>query len=251
MTSSVRQYVVDLDAPAKQRWVHVVRDYKAEFMAVQAQILEEAEELVGKHALKVEALLRGFLAAAAKTRVVFYGDELQGIADETGMSLGHLVLVQLLYECATCCTSIVLDGDADTPPLLVRTMDWYGDYLRPLTIEVAFQRAKRTVFTATTWAGYVGVLTGMRHNAFGVSVNFRATADGSFWNNIKKALGRAWPNGFLVREVLDDDAATYDAAVAYLADSALIAPCYFTVVGTRAGQGAIITRNINGDEHRL
>ena len=45
--------------------------------------------------------------------------------------------------------------------------------LRNLTIEVDFQTKGQTVFTATTYAGYVGVLTGMRPGAFSISLDQR------------------------------------------------------------------------------
>jgi N-acylethanolamine-hydrolysing acid amidase len=45
--------------------------------------------------------------------------------------------------------------------------------LRNLTIEVDFQSKGQTVFTATTYAGYVGVLTGMRPGAFSISLDQR------------------------------------------------------------------------------
>ena len=41
-------------------------------------------------------------------------------------------------------------------------MDWELDLLKPLTIEVDFQKAGKTAYVATTWAGYVGVFTGLR-----------------------------------------------------------------------------------------
>ena len=51
-----------------------------------------------------------------------------------------------------------------------------------------FQRKGQSVLKATTWIGYVGILTGMRTgNGYSVSVNYRRT-DGTFHNNLKTAL---------------------------------------------------------------
>ena len=36
---------------------------------------------------------------------------------------------------------------------------------------------------------------------FSVSVNFRVSGD-SLWENMKRAVGGSWPNGFLVRQML-------------------------------------------------
>lgn len=59
-----------------------------------------------------------------------------------------------------------------------RTMDWESDFLTRMTVELDFQLGGKTVALATTWAGFVGVLTGMRPGAFSVSVNFRVKGDG-------------------------------------------------------------------------
>lgn len=94
-------------------------------------------------------------------------------------------------------------------------MDWGMEWLRPLTIEVDFRRGGETQYVATTWVGYVGILTGMffsmkrnmrskscllgmRPYGYSVSVNFRVTS-GAYWKNIKKAILRAWPIGICLR----------------------------------------------------
>jgi hypothetical protein len=77
--------------------------------------------------------------------------------------LGQLVLLQLVYEASAACTSIVVPQDptqGDSIPQHIRTMDWGMEFLRPLTIEVEFTKGGRTLYVATTWVGYVGVLTG-------------------------------------------------------------------------------------------
>ena len=116
------------------------------------------------------------------------------------------------------------------------------DFLKPYTIQLNFTRKGKTLFKASSWAGYLGVLTGMRVGAFSVSINFRRTEDGHFGKNIVKSITRGWPVSFLVRETLQD-CETYSHAVTILKNSKLIAPVYITVAGTKPGQGTIITRN--------
>jgi N-acylethanolamine-hydrolysing acid amidase len=96
-------------------------------------------------------------------------------------------------------------------------MDWDLPQLRDLTIEVKFfrnlnsfkkldfQKGGKTLFLASSWAGYVGVLTGVRPNSYSVSINFRRTEKGNLWQNIKQSLKGGWPTGFLVRVVLEED----------------------------------------------
>jgi hypothetical protein len=112
------------------------------------------------------------------------------VCTAAGLPLGQLVLLQLVYEASAACTSIIVPQDpakvscpiAPHPrldstlivhvrvcvcsrgqasaPQHIRTMDWGMEFLRPLTIEVDFVKGGRTQYLATTWVGYVGVLTG-------------------------------------------------------------------------------------------
>lgn len=163
------------------------------------------------------------------------------------MDLGRLVLLQHIYEASACCTSIVFD-DADVP-IHVRCMDWEMDVLKPLTIEIDCRKNGETVFLASTWAGYLGAFTGMRPGQWSCSLNFRVTSEGSFWKNLKSAMKGSWPSGFLIRHLLETET-TYDGAVQSLSNTALVAPCYFTVCGIAPGEGALITRSATAEHNR-
>lgn len=52
---------------------------------------------------------------------------------------------------------------------------------------------------ATTYAGYVGVITGTKHGAFSVSGDQRNK--GKIWQNLLSALEDSWPTFFLQRTV--------------------------------------------------
>jgi hypothetical protein len=57
-------------------------------------------------------------------------------------------------------------------------------------LDVDFQKQGQTIYKATTWIGYVGILTGMRvQDGYSVSVNFRHTR-GALTTNLKTALAR-------------------------------------------------------------
>ncbi len=88
-----------------------------------------------------------------------------------------------------------------------------------------------------------------------MSINYRRspeadTARGMLMGRIKnlcEGLKSAWPVSFLVREVLDR-CETYDAAVATLRGSDLMAPTFITIAGMAAGEGIVLTRNRSGRE---
>jgi hypothetical protein len=163
--------VVDLDAPPGDRWNHVVAAYKDQLPAVVAM----ADDILGTG--MGATIATSAFATAANVGWVYYSEELAGIAKATGIPLGRVVLLQIAYEAFAACTSIVVDGP-DGHPLHIRTMDWEMPELQPLTIEVDFIKGGVLVHRATTWAGYVGVLTGVRVQGFSVSVNYRRSLEG-------------------------------------------------------------------------
>jgi hypothetical protein len=58
-------------------------------------------------------------------------------------------------------------------------MDWDGNILRKLTIDVKFERivnGKDNSVQITTWVGMVGALTGM-NNDKSISLNFRKSLE--------------------------------------------------------------------------
>eukprot|EP00949_MAST-11_sp_MAST-11-sp1_P003083 g3083.t1 len=234
-------YVVDLDAPAGDRWETIVKDF-AEHLPSVAKL---AEDILGDGV--ISSLTTGVFAMATRLGRVYFAEELEGIANATGLPLGRVVLLQIAYEAFAACTSIVVDGQ-DGHPLHMRTMDWEMPELQQLTIQVDFVSGGQTVFRATTWAGYVGVLTGMRPQGYSVSVNYRRTelgasdGVGGIFRNMQRGAAGHWPVSFLVREVLETENSFHSACDAFRM-SELMAPVYLTIAGVRPGEGLVLARD--------
>eukprot|EP00753_Platysulcus_tardus_P010836 PLAT3099.1.p1 GENE.PLAT3099.1~~PLAT3099.1.p1 ORF type:complete len:574 (-),score=160.51 PLAT3099.1:77-1798(-) len=243
--SDVPRFIIDLDDEPEERWTEVVEAFKDQ-LQVAAELVSE---LVGTG--WVARMATGFMSRLVKWGAVMFHRELSGIAALADVPVGKLALLQIAYEAFAFCTSVVVDGP-DGFPLHIRTMDWDMEELKALTIEVEFRQRDRPLFTATSWAGYVGVLTGMRHGAYALSINYRRTGRDplkGLLTNLWRGAKADWPTGFLNRVVLEEDA-TYDAAVASLAASSLMAPVYIIVSGTRAGEGVVLSRNRSDEDQR-
>eukprot|EP01084_Bolivina_argentea_P050265 92419_1 len=250
--SAIPRYHVNLDAPANKRWEEVINDYKDHFQQIEKIINDLISTELGKTGTFLKSLISSTMSTLTKCGAVYYKDELSAIANQSKMSLGLLVVMQLIYESSAHCTSIICN-DEKGKPIHIRTMDWEMEFLRPMTIEVEFYRNNKPIAICTTWAGYVGILTGLRYgiNGFSVAVNFRVTGDG-LWQNIKKAMSGSWPIGFLVRETLTQESdINYQKAKSILQKSALIAPVYFTMSGYNKNDGCLITRNRENDTKLL
>jgi hypothetical protein len=178
------------------------------------------------------------------------GQEIQGCASQLGVDYGWVALLNLGYEVSDACTSIV----AQTPDgkiLHARNMDfWDGmgftDSLKDMAFIVDFQKGGNTVFQATSFAGYVGVLSGMKPNAFSVTIDTRFYPDG-LWEMFYEVIAaieerNASLVSFLSRNVFMNEN-DFEAAIKNLSDDELIADVYYIIAGVSAGQGAVISRN--------
>lgn len=270
----VRRFVVSLDRPPHERWREVAREFAPRLSGEVESYLESviAEVALGQGVRpgELRERVRQSLARHRRHRTVppsrvarpgggsgaagrvlpgtfegglFYDRaELEAFAREAGVGAEDLALLQLAYEAAARCTSVVASTAGGTI-VHGRTLDWDAPFLRAMTIEVEFRRGGETVHVASTWAGYLGVLTGLRPNGFSVSVNWRRSAVGLLENFHHLGSG-VWAAGCLVRHVLEADAAfpRYADAVRALASFPLAAPAYIVVAGTGPSEGVVLTR---------
>lgn len=239
-------FTVSLDEPLSTRWSKVIAHFQEHLQSVMSIIDHFISQLPG--GTTVGSLLDSILASSVVSQRVLYIEEITAIAQQADLPVGKLIAMQLIYEACANCTSMIVPSSFDTIPeetlyRHIRSMDWEMAFLKPLTLEASFVLEGKELFRCTTWAGYVGVLTGLarRDNSFSIAVNFRAIGSGSFFTNLRHALKDSWPIGFLVRAALTE-ASGYAAAVSWLRGSKLIAPTYFTVCGSEPGQGCLITR---------
>uniref|UniRef100_A0A3P8RTR5 Acid ceramidase n=1 Tax=Amphiprion percula TaxID=161767 RepID=A0A3P8RTR5_AMPPE len=223
---AVGWYTVDLDLPPNKRWTALITDKKTD-------------------PLMVETLPSPF------------NDEIKGIADISGIHLGEVVLFNIFYEVFTVCTSVVAEDDKgnvfhgrnlDFGLFLgwdVKNKSWsISEKLKPLVVNLDFKRNNQTVFKSTNFAGYVGMLTGIKPHIFSLTMNERFSLDGGYIGILEWILGQRdgmWMS-FLTRSVLEN-ANSYEEAKHRLAETKMLAPAYFILGGNRTGQGCIITRS--------
>lgn len=218
------KYTVNLDEPASKRWIPIVKKYKQEIKTVVDKVCSQFPLIISPF---VDMAIRGLIG----TGTFMYEDEILSIAKTLGITPSLAILLQLIYEATACCTTIVHivpSGVQSQLLQLIRTMDWPLLELKAITIEVTFIKDSLPLFKSTTWAGYVGVLTGMG-SKYAISVNFRRSS-GNLIHNVRRAISGNWPIGYLVRDILESDC-SYKRAVKQLRNTELVAPTYFTICG--------------------
>ncbi|KAL2077415.1 hypothetical protein ACEWY4_026919 [Coilia grayii] len=251
---NVPWYAISLDEDPVHRWDTVVKDRKYELVAMIQVIKELANSLVPSG--KLVALVDNVLPLMLDTLPYPFNKEILGISLASGVPVGEMILFNIFYEVFSVCTSVVAE-DANGNLYHGRNLDFgllmgwnhknhswtLTEKLKPLTVNIDFKRNNITVFKSTNFAGYVGILTGIRPNLFTLTMNERFNIDGGYVGILEWIIGKRdgmWM-GFLTRTVLEN-ATSYEDAKKQLSLTKLLAPAYFILGGNQTGQGCVITR---------
>ena len=247
-----KRYTINLDLPPEQRWVQIAKDHEANL----AKLLQAVRSALPS---EVVALVKTFGEDIDKYLPYPYGPEIVGIANNMkDFTVSDVVLGNILYEVTAygrkedmsgvkngvkMCTSIVAQSSNGTI-YHGRNLDYsFPDLLRDLTITVDFKQNGKTVYTGTTFAGLVGLMTGQKPHAYTISLDERD--EGFWWMNALEALmaGTHGISSFHLRDAIADKEMDFEKVVEYLAEKRFIAPCYIIIGGVRPGEGVVITRD--------
>jgi len=99
--------------------------------------------------------------------------EMKGIASIAGLPLHLVIAFNTFLDMMMGCTSGTAPLGQTGEILHFRTLDWDMEELRPLVIQVEFIRGGSIAARAVTYAGYTGILTGVRPD-LSISLNYRA-----------------------------------------------------------------------------
>nr|POE87313.1 acid ceramidase [Quercus suber] len=181
------RFIINLALPPEQRYMAMCAALRTE-MAGLAGLFDE---VVAPWAPRGWArgvsrvLLRGGLASTEETR------ELRGISGATGVEMDLLVCFNVLLDLFMGCSSggaAVAEeeekGERGWKMVHFRTLDWGMPALRRVVVRLDYvlEHGGPVVASSITYAGFVGVLTGVR-KGLSLSLNFRA---------VRKDKGRLW-----------------------------------------------------------
>ncbi len=243
---------IDLDQPPEERWEAVTTKYKSKIVEIIKTIKKRVPEPVLKtFSLITPETIHKYVSSESK-----YGEdigkEMVGIAKILGHSVADIVMINTFYELndmtseeeAKACTSIVADA-ADGTIIHGRNLDYaLQPYLKNMVITVDFKKDGKTSFTGSTFAGYVGLLTGQKDKQYTISLNERYESRGTNLNWIK-ALDKTV--AFTIRAMLSEDGINYEEAVKFMKGMKFVAPCYIIIGGTTTGQGTVLTKGRTKD----
>lgn len=215
-----------------------------------AAILQAARRQYGAVGLGLgDALSRRWIARNATPLAA----EVAAVAASIGAPGAHLLNLSFEWGC-TC-------GVMEHPtPTLLRVLDWGSLDGLGETLCVIRQSGPAGEWLNIGWPGLVGAITGFAPGRFAIAINqppLPLTRPGAaarrrgWWHAAMLAdwaasrpatwRSRAMPPAHLLR-IACDTAPDYAAALALLRDTPLAAAVTFTIVGTRAGEAAVVER---------
>ncbi|XP_031549025.1 acid ceramidase-like [Actinia tenebrosa] len=186
-----------------------------------------------------------------------YKEEIIGLSKASGIPIGEVLLYNIFYEIFTVCTSIVAQ-DKQGKLYHARNLDFglflgwdnktdtwsLSEVLRPLVVQLDYRRGGKTLYKTVTFAGYVGVITGLKPGVLTLTLNERFNINGGYIGMIEWILGKRsakWTS-FITRDVLEQ-ASSYAEAHDMLANTEVLAPVYYILGGNQSGQGVVLTRD--------
>ena len=232
-------YTINLDLPPERRWIELAR-YKAQGIKELIDVIKGlVKGFAGGILIRIiDKELPKLMGGLPETAVA----EMTGISQAANIPLGEIFLYNLFYEFDALCTSIIAE-DKHGEVFHGRNLDFglllgwdfkndtwlLTEKLRPLIYNGVFVKDNQTVFKAVNFAGYIGVITGMKPYKYSLTVNERFTLKGSgIAGAIKWILGTrtgSWM-GFLTRQIFET-VDTFDEAKNILSTKELIGPIYF------------------------
>jgi acid ceramidase len=246
---------INLDLAPEQRWVALSRQYAPEIHALMGII----KKTFGKYAPMVYALVDRDFDNVWKKMPEPYKSEIRGVAEGSKLTLGEATLYSAFYSVFTACTSIVAQDDSEQI-YHARNLDfgifplWNGTdddwemtvLLKPLLIDLDFQRGGQTVFRSAGLVGFVGILSAMRPDGYAVTIDdlFDMDFDSGLINWFHNPDDGAKFVTLFLRDLFES-VDNYDDALAQLQSQTLVSPVYFIVSGAKPGQGAVVSREKN------
>ncbi|KAK4889177.1 hypothetical protein LTR27_012012 [Elasticomyces elasticus] len=184
-----QRFTVDLSLQPEQRYAEVCSALKSELVGLTGLFDEVMGDIIPWLPLRWAHLLCWLFLRGVHNKVE--NAEIKGISKATGVPLYLIVCFNVLLDLLMGCSSggaTVGSGDGGQKMLHFRTLDWDMPALRRIVVMLDFvtESGGPVVASSITYAGFVGVLTGVRKD-LSLSLNFRPCRNdnGKFWSDVK------------------------------------------------------------------
>lgn len=208
-------YRIDISSP--ECWNTLVTDYKDRIMIV----LHKIRPFYEQYLAGANLAMSGYQLFGGR---ILYKKEIDQIATLLNITFVECLLFQLTYEAFSACTSAIVE--CDDIMVHVRTMDWDLPELKDITVKINVYDKDQHLFDAITWAGFVGVFTGIKPEKYTLSLNYRRSDNPNLLDNLKMIILGGYPNAYFVRELLTSN----DNPLVSIKNVSLVSPAYYILM---------------------
>lgn len=176
---------------------------------------------------------------------------MSSLANITGLPLWQTLLVNSIVDITSFCTSIV-SRTTNGSIIHGRNLDFdFPSVLQSITYRAYIQINGKIVGEGICHAGYVGLYTAVRYDAFTVSYDVRMLGHTNT-SEIIANIEREWETGVVPAAQAIQSAVLYNAsfvaAVDYLSVQHINTPCYIILGGTNSGAAVSSASNDNSSD---
>ncbi len=212
---------IDLDKTVEDRYSEVIKHYTPRIESISKKIEEIYHEYLPKIPLFNTSL--NILINFHKEKILYY-DEIEYWSKIFNINFHKILILQLLYEMNSGCTSVVYKG------VMYRTMDWPMEFLKELTYQGRFLKNGRVIYEGICWLGSVGLFT-VKSPHYSISINYRRVKNVSLLtliNNYLNLVNMHFPVSYLVRHIVESEMDS-DSAIDALKKYKIVCPVYYTI----------------------
>lgn len=186
------RFIIDLSLPPEQRYLELCAAFKDEMLNLTSLFDEVVGDMIQFIPVKwLRIICKIFLRKVHNKEEQV---ELRGISKASGVEMYLLVCFNVLLDLFMGCSSggaVVRAGEetsSGSKMVHFRTLDWGMPALRRVVVQLDYVEEKDgpVIASSITYAGFVGVLTGVRKD-LSISLNFRPNRidNGMFWADVK------------------------------------------------------------------
>jgi N-acylethanolamine-hydrolysing acid amidase len=251
VTRTPKVFDIDLNASYRDRWAPVLDEYGADLRAFIDHLG------VSDKAQKVLALLDKVDYPVLEAYNKEFAQEVKAISDYAGLSFTEVAVLNFIYDITAQCTSVLIQ-DPTGNVFHSRNLDFpYAPFLASMLFHGRYFRDGKLLYEGISLVGYLGVITGVKPNAFSFSIDQyvlpgEATKAENITNivmGVAQIFRRKLSPTYVVRkgfETLND----YDSFVNYLKETDTVSRAYYIVAGAKPGQGTVITKYRNSVQNQ-
>lgn len=164
-----------------------------------------------------------------------YLEEINGVRKYCNFTENQLLITNLYYDALKFvfgCTSFSYLGQKER--FHARNLDWWSEKnaLKEHSKIFHFKKANEIIYSSVGWPGFIGILSGMRVNAYSITLNAVLSDESPNF---------ALPVTLLIRQVLEFEE-DFDSAVKSLCETPIASDCLLMIVGKEADQACVIER---------